>query len=69
MWMVCQVFTGEYLVFQSRYYTESSQIALKLRTNPAAPMQLSSQENKKAWQVFGGEENPSWLQISGLPYP
>lgn len=67
MWMICQVFTGEYLVFQSRYYTESSQIAFKLWTNPATPMQLSSQENKKARQVFGGGENP-WLQISGLPY-
>lgn len=68
MWMIRQVFPGEYLVFQSRYYTESSQLALKLWTNPAAPMQLSSQENKKARRVFSGGENPSWLQISGLHY-
>lgn len=68
MWTVCQVFTGEYSVFQSRYYTESSQIALKLWTNPAAPMQLSTQENKTAQHIFGGGENPPWLQISGLPY-
>lgn len=35
---------------------------------PCCPHAAFPQENKKAQQVFGGGENPSWLQIPGLHY-
>lgn len=60
---------GIFRVPKLMFHAVSWWIALKLWKNPAAPMQFSSQENKKALPVFGGGEIPSWLQNKGFLIP